>query len=221
MFKAVIATVFYYVASALLYFLAAGRWNLPLAWLYFLINFLVGLGLVIVIGIKDPGLLQERLKPAPGEQDKLYRPFATALALIQLIVAGIDAGRRHWPPTVSPRLQFAAILLVFVGLLLLTWAMLTNSFFSLAVRLQPDRNQAVVCTGPYQFVRHPGYTGGILYLVFGGLALGSWWASLTAIPALALTIRRTLLEDSMLQTGLPGYAEYAARVPFRLFPGIW
>lgn len=98
--------------------------------------------------------------------------------------------------------------------------MLANSFFSIAVRLQPDRNQVVVSRGPYQYVPHPGYTGGILYLLFGGLALGSWWASLTAIPALALTVRRTLLEDSMLHAGLPGYADYAKKVSFRLTPGI-
>jgi protein-S-isoprenylcysteine O-methyltransferase Ste14 len=99
--------------------------------------------------------------------------------------------------------------------------MFTNSFFSLAVRLQPDRKQKVVTSGPYAVVRHPGYTGGFLYLIFNGLALGSWWAILTAIPMLALTIRRTLLEDAMLRRGLEGYGEYATSVRYRLIPGIW
>jgi len=221
MAKAIVATILFSAVSVALFFLVAGRWDLPLAWLYFISNFLVSMVLVFVLGIKDPGLLKERLKPGPGDQDKLYRPVSTALAVLQLMVAGFDVGRRHWPPTVSPGLQITAILLVFVGLLILTWALFTNSFFSLAVRLQPDRNQVVISTGPYQYVRHPGYSGGVLYVLFTGLALGSWWASLAAIPILAMIIRRTFLEEAMLRSGLPGYSEYAARVPFRLIPGVW
>jgi len=221
MAKAIVVTILFSAVSVALFFLVAGRWDLPLAWLYFICNFLVSMVLVLVLGIKDPGLLKERLKPGPGDQDKLYRPVSSALAVLQLMVAGFDVGRRHWPPTVSPGLQITAILLVFVGLLILTWALFTNSFFSLAVRLQPDRNQVVISTGPYQYVRHPGYSGGVLYVLFTGLALGSWWASLAAIPILAMIIRRTFLEEAMLRTGLPGYSEYVARVPFRLIPGVW
>lgn len=99
--------------------------------------------------------------------------------------------------------------------------MFANPFFSLAVRLQPDRNQAVVSRGPYAIVRHPGYTGGILYLIFTGLALGSWWATFATILVLALRVRRTMLEDAMLRAGLNGYHEYAVRVRFRLLPGVW
>jgi len=221
MAKAIVVTILFSAVSVALFFLVAGRWDLPLAWLYFICNFLVSMVLVLVLGIKDPGLLKERLKPGPGDQDKLYRPVSSALAVLQLMVAGFDVGRRHWPPTVSPGLQITAILLVFVGLLILTWALFTNSFFSLAVRLQPDRNQVVISTGPYQYVRHPGYSGGVLYVLFTGLALGSRWASLAAIPILAMIIRRTFLEEAMLRTGLPGYSEYVARVPFRLIPGVW
>ena len=221
MAKALFVTGIYYVLAAIIYFLAAGRLDLPLAWLYFVTNALLGAGIVVAIGRRDPGLLRERLKPGPGEQDKIYKAFGTLFYIVQLVVAGIDAGRRHWPPTVGPSLQFASFLFVTVGLLIMTWAMLANAFFSSAVRLQPDRNQVVISSGPYRFLRHPGYAGGILYLIFGGLALGSWWASLTAIPMLALTIRRTLLEDALLQHGLPGYPEYAARVPFRLIPHVW
>jgi protein-S-isoprenylcysteine O-methyltransferase Ste14 len=219
--KAAVATILFYAATAAIYFFAAGRWDLPLAWVYFVLNFLVGLLLVLVLGVKDPGLLQERLKPGPGEQDKVYRPAGTIFSIITLVVAGMDVGRLHWSSPVPVGLQVIANLLVFAGLLILTWAMFENSFFSLAVRLQADRNQVPVTTGPYALVRHPGYFGGVLYLVFTGPALGSWWATLVSIPMLALTIRRILLEDLMLREGLPGYSEYAAGVRFRLIPGVW
>lgn len=221
MAKAIVSTVLYYTIASVLYFVAAGRWNLPLAWLYFIVNAAVGFGLVLVLGRKDPGLLQERLKPGPGEKDKMFKAVNTTLMAIQLGIAGFDAGRRHWAPRVSPALQATSLLLVFAGLLMLIWAMLVNPFFSSAVRLQPDRKQVLVSTGPYRLVRHPGYTGGILYLIFTGLALGSWWAELLAIPMLILTLRRTLLEDSMLRDGLEGYRDYSAKVRFRLIPGVW
>jgi protein-S-isoprenylcysteine O-methyltransferase Ste14 len=221
MAKAIVATILFTAVSAALFFLSAGRWDLPLPWLYFVGNFLVNMALVLVLGIKDPGLLKERLRPGPGDQDKVYRPVSTVLAVLQLMIAGFDAGRRHWPPVVSAGLQVIALLLAFAGLLIVTWALFTNSFFSLAIRLQPDRNQVVISTGPYRYVRHPGYAGGILYVAFTGLALGSWWASLAAIPILALIIRRIFLEEAMLRTGLPGYSEYAANVPFRIIPGVW
>lgn len=221
MAKVFVTTVVYYTLASAIYFVAAGRSDLLLAWLYFTMNAAVGFGLVLVLGRKDPGLLQERLKPGPGERDKIFKAVNTTLMVIQLVIAGVDVGRRHWSPSVSPGLQVTSLLLVFAGLLILTWAILANPFFSSAVRLQPDRKQVLVNVGPYRFVRHPGYTGGILYLVFTGLALGSWWAELLAIPMLVLTLRRSLLEDAMLREGLEGYRDYSAKVRFRLIPGIW
>jgi protein-S-isoprenylcysteine O-methyltransferase Ste14 len=219
--KAALATILLYYLSAAIYFFAAGRWDLTLAWTYFTMNCLVSLVLVVGLGLKDPGLLKERIKPGPGERDKLFRPVGTLMSVATMVVAGVDAGRRHWWPVVPEWLQMLGLALVLVGMLFLSWALLTNSFFSIAVRLQPDRQQMLVTSGPYAIVRHPGYTGGFLYLFFTGLALGSWWATLTTIPAMVLTVRRTLLEEAMLREGLPGYNEYAARVRYRVLPGIW
>jgi protein-S-isoprenylcysteine O-methyltransferase Ste14 len=219
--KAVVATIVFYYLSATIYFFAAGRWDLALAWTYFTMNCLVSLALVVGLGLKDPGLLKERLKPGPGERDKLFRPVSTLMSVVTMVVAGVDAGRKHWWPVVPEWLQIVGLSFVFVGMLFLTWALFTNSFFSIAVRLQPYRQQVLVTSGPYAMVRHPGYTGGFLYLFFTGLALGSWWATLTTIPAIVLTVRRTLLEEAMLREGLPGYSEYAVRVRYRVLPGVW
>jgi protein-S-isoprenylcysteine O-methyltransferase Ste14 len=221
MAKALFVTLLYYLFGALTFFLSAGRIDLPLAWLYIVTNALLGIATVLILAKRDPALLQERLKPGPGEHDKIYKVFGTVCYFVLFILAGLDVGRRHWSPAVSPILQLFALLLDIGGLVFMLWAMMTNAFFSSAVRLQPDRNQVLITSGPYRFMRHPGYTGGILYLIFSGLALGSWWAGLTVLPMLVLTIRRTLLEDALLQRGLPGYAEYAAKVPFRLLPHVW
>lgn len=219
--KTIVVSILFYSLSALVFFLSAGRVDLPFAWAYFVLNAILGLGTVAVAESKSPGFAQERLRPAPGEQDRLFKPVGTVSSTALLVLAALDVGRFHWQPVVGWRLQLAALLFHVLGLVLVCWSMLVNSFFSSAVRLQPDRGQTVVSSGPYRFVRHPGYTGGILYLVMNGLALGSWWAGLAAIPMLVLTIRRTLLEDAMLQTGLPGYSAYSNRVRYRLLPGIW
>ena len=104
---------------------------------------------------------------------------------------------------------------------LTTWAMLVNRFFSRAVRLQPDRGQHVVTAGPYQVVRHPGYSGGLLLLLSGGFALGSWIAMAPILLMAPLLVRRTLIEERMLARALPGYADYMRRVRYRIVPRVW
>lgn len=139
-----------------------------------------------------------------------------------VVVAGLDAGRYHWTAPVATVTQIVALLLVLLSYGLLSWALIVNRFFSSAVRLQPDRQQTVIDKGPYAYVRHPGYAGAIPYMVLTGLALGSWLSTMiVCIPLIVLFIRRTTLEDKMLRKGLPGYENYAARVEYRLIPGVW
>ncbi len=219
--KTIAVSIIFYSLSAAVYFLAASRWDLPFGWAYFALNAVLGLGTVAIADAKSPGFAQERLRPAPGEKDRIFKPVGTLSSTALLVIAGLDAGRFHWAPFVGFRLQLAAFLLDLAGLLLVCWSMIVNVYFSSAVRLQPERGQVLVKSGPYAIVRHPGYTGGLLYLAMNGLALGSWWARWAEVPMLFLTIRRTVMEDGMLQSGLAGYAEYSGQVRYRLFPGIW
>jgi protein-S-isoprenylcysteine O-methyltransferase Ste14 len=96
-----------------------------------------------------------------------------------------------------------------------------NRFFSSVVRIQIERGHVVCDTGPYRFVRHPGYAGSILPLLGIVLALGSVWTLIPAAVALVITAIRTVLEDKTLQEELPGYRDYARRVRFRLIPGVY
>jgi protein-S-isoprenylcysteine O-methyltransferase Ste14 len=93
---------------------------------------------------------------------------------------------------------------------------------SSVVRIQSDRGQHVVTNGPYAFVRHPGYLAGIVIILASGPALGSWFATaLLVVASLPFLLYRAITEDRVLQTELPGYADYARRVRWRLLPGIW
>src|SRR5262249_23796601 len=119
-------------------------------------------------------------------------------------------------------LQGVCLFAVAAGYTLALWAMRMNRFFSSVIRIQTDRGQYVVTTGPYAFVRHPGYTAGILIIVASGPALGSWLANpLVVIFGVPFLLYRAITEDRILQAELAGYSDYAAEVRWRLLPGIW
>ena len=79
----------------------------------------------------------------------------------------------------------------------------------------------MVSTGPYAHVRHPMYAGAVLFFIGTPLLLGSWWG-LAAAPLIAAVMAvRAVLEERVLADELPGYRRYAARVRYRLIPGVW
>jgi len=127
----------------------------------------------------------------------------------------------EWSPPISPWLPIVAIIVALLGSILATWAMLSNAFFSMIVRIQDDRGHTVASGGPYRFVRHPSYIGTIFSWACAAMALGSWLALLPVVLIAVTFTVRTALEDRMLQEELPGYKEYAGRVRYRLLPGVW
>ncbi len=101
------------------------------------------------------------------------------------------------------------------------WSMIVNPFFEKTVRIQSEHNHQVIDSGPYAIVRHPGYVGFIAWILTTPVLLGSAWAWPPAILAVVALLVRTWLEDRTLKDELPGYADYAERVPERLIPGVW
>jgi protein-S-isoprenylcysteine O-methyltransferase Ste14 len=119
-------------------------------------------------------------------------------------------------------LRAAGFVALAIGWGLTFWAMRVNRFFSSVVRIQSDRGQYVVTTGPYRWIRHPGYLAGVVILVASGIALGSWLAmALLIVLSLPFLLHRAISEDRVLQAELSGYRDYAARVRWRVLPGIW
>jgi protein-S-isoprenylcysteine O-methyltransferase Ste14 len=221
MIKAIGATLIYWIMAAAVFFAAAGRLDLPMIWGYLVLMLIPSLVLIRLLAHHSPGLIEERLRPGPGERDRLSMLVLQACLVAIWILSGLDAGRFHWSRGFPVGLQVVGLVGVLVGFWLTGWAMWVNRFFSSAVRLQPDREQIVVTTGPYAWMRHPGYTGGLLFTLGTSLALGCWWTLLPAIALIVVVIRRTVLEDGMLQKELSGYAAYAQAVRFRLIPGVW
>ena len=107
------------------------------------------------------------------------------------------------------------------GLALISWAMIVNAYFSIVVRVQHERGQTVCRTGPYHYVRHLGYAGILIQSLGIPVLLGSWWALIPGIAAMALMVIRIVFEDRLLRAELAGYQAYAQDVRFRHVPGIW
>ena len=124
--------------------------------------------------------------------------------------------------TAAPQWMWPVGLVLFLpGTALFTGSMGVNPFFEKTVRMQSERGHRVIDTGPYRFVRHPGYIGFLGWIVSAPLLLGSWWALIPSIVSVVGLVIRTVLEDRTLREELPGYAEYARRIRFRLIPGVW
>jgi protein-S-isoprenylcysteine O-methyltransferase Ste14 len=136
------------------------------------------------------------------------------------LVAGLDA-LFGWSPPFSLPVKILALLIILAGYTLGSYALIENRFFSGMVRIQTDRGHQVVSSGPYSWMRHPGYAGALLTYLATPFFLDSRWAFLPAMFITIVLVIRTSLEDKVLQDELDGYRDYARQVRYRLLPGVW
>lgn len=211
-----------FVLQGVLVFGGAGRLDWAWGWA-FLAIYLASTAVNAVFLLRSsPEMVAERGRP--GEVKRWDALVSGLWALFQFVlvplVAGLDV-RFAWTGPVDLAWHVVGAAVFAAGLGLFGWAMVENAYFSTAVRIQGDRGHTVCRSGPYRFVRHPGYAGSILQSVGIAVLLGSAWALLPAAAAAVTIAVRTSLEDRMLQSELPGYGEFARDVRFRLVPGIW
>ncbi len=207
---------------AALLFLPAGRLDWPQAW-----AFVAAFGVFLLIyavwgAFRDPEQVQERSQVAANVKgwDKVILGIYTALLPVLFIVAGLDAGRFRWSavPVAGQALGWAGMALA-GGLIF--WTVVTNTYLSRQARIQTDRGQTVVTSGPYHTIRHPMYLGIIVLFLGLPLALASFYALIPGLLIGILFVIRTAKEDAMLQEELAGYKEYAGQVRWRLVPGVY
>jgi len=210
------------VMVAVTLFWPAGALNWVWGWALVLIYAVWTIANGLILYSRSPGLLAERAtRQAGGKKwDMTILSVIGLLAIAKHVVAGLDF-RYAWSTGIPAAVQAIALVLAALGYALGTWAMAVNAFFSLVVRIQDDRGHAVASSGPYRYVRHPGYLGTIAFELVTPLMLGSWWALIPGGLAALLIVVRTALEDRDLRAELAGYDEYARKVRYRLLPGVW
>ena len=218
----IVQPLVFILVLGLVLFLAAGTVFWLYGWVYLLLFYGFFSGLSRWMLRHNPGLIEERagFKSNEPTWDKAYLILIYIFIIIWCVSVPLDAIRFHWSQMpIWLHLAGAIILLSSFYLFYLTFR--ENSYLSLSVRIQEDRGQTVVSTGPYRYVRHPMYTGMLLFFLGSALLLGSWIGVLLGLLLEGTLAERVVREERVLQKGLRGYDAYMAQVRWRLIPHVW
>lgn len=200
------------------------RWDWIEAWIYAALNVLGFIVSRALAAKRNPDILVERANSLQHEDvkpwDRILSPLMGIGSGVIPLVAGLDV-LLGGSPAFDSRTKIFALAVLLAGYIFASAAFIENRFFSGVVRIQKERGHQVVSSGPYRWVRHPGYAGALWAYLATPVLLDSRWAFIPAALLLVVTVVRVVFEDRTLQEELEGYAEYARRVKYRLFPGIW
>ncbi len=222
--RTVVQTGLWLMAMGAILFAAAGDWAWPQGWVFLGENALTSFAVSLWLLRHDPALLASRLSsPVRRDQRPWDRVFISAASVVfvgWMVLIAVDARRFGWSHVPFWAQGLGAVLIALC--MALVWQVFRfNSFAAPQVRVQADRAHRVITGGPYGVVRHPMYASAALYFLGAPLLLGSWWGLVLAPLLTAGLGARAVGEERVLRRELPGYADYASRVRFRLAPGIW
>jgi protein-S-isoprenylcysteine O-methyltransferase Ste14 len=205
-------------------FVSAGTLAWPAGWTFLVLFFSFVIALSAWLLRYDPGLLEERMTGIGKSDQKMWDKVLLAIMAVAffgwLAVMGLDAVRFRWSE-MPTRLQLLGAVLLLASFYVFFVTFRENTYLSPAVRVQTERSQRVVTTGPYRYVRHPMYAGFVLFAVATALLLGSWYGLLGAVLLTGMVAQRAVLEERMLRGELKGYDAYMGRVKYRFVPYLW
>ena len=217
-------TGLFLVVFTIILFLIAGDWRWQWGWMIVLLLALFLAAHPLLLVPRDPALLAERERGLRVQGTKKWDLWVVMAASLfwsgSWLLAALDH-RLSWLPEFPAFLHWLGFIGTAAGMALFLWALTANAFFAEGVRIQSERGHKVCDSGPYRFVRHPGYLGDIISGLCTSLLLGSLWAFIPALLSAAAFVCRTYWEDRTLLQELEGYREYAEGVKYRLFPGVW
>lgn len=220
--RMLVQLVSWMVVLALLMFIPAGRLDWWQGWTFLAILTSTNLAISFWLLRHDRALLEERMKPVGvSEANPVNRLYMTALVIAMhgwFAWMGWEARQPSpWPAWAN--MAGAAGILACMWIAWRTFK--ENSFAASTVKVQAERAQRVITTGPYALVRHPMYAGALLWMLGMPFLIGTAWDLLVAFACLGVFVVRALGEERLLAAELPGYAAYMDKVRFRLVPGVW
>jgi protein-S-isoprenylcysteine O-methyltransferase Ste14 len=222
--RVIVQMLFFVVVIPFLPLLISRHWDWWEAWVYAIAGILGFVFSRVLAARRHPDLIAERSRFMQHENakswDRILAPLISLGSILIMIVVGLDE-LLGWSPAFSLPAKIIALVLILAGYALSSYALIENRFFSGMVRIQTERGHQVVSSGPYRWVRHPGYAGGLPVYLATPVFLDSVWAFIPAVSLTVALVIRTSLEDRTLQEELAGYKDYAMRVRYRLLPGVW
>jgi protein-S-isoprenylcysteine O-methyltransferase Ste14 len=210
-----------FLIMALAFFVPAGTAAWLAGWVYLLL--FAGFNIAITLWLLkyNPGLLKERMGFKPQKSwDKMFIAALFIVFIVWLVLMPLDAGRFHWS-LMPVWLQAVGVIVLLFSFYLFYLTYRENPYLSGVVRIQEDRGQTVVSTGPYSYVRHPMYAGSFLYFLGTALLLGSWYGVLFEPIFVGMLAVRAVFEERLLREHLQGYDAYMAQVKYRFIPHVW
>ena len=221
----IIFTLIYILCFPALLLFLSGNWGWPEGWIFCLWFIVLCFVTIFYLYRNDPALLAERYKkPGSGNQKKWDRYLVYGFLsgfLFWIIIMPLDAERFGWTTFFPEWLKVLGATGLVVSFIFFYRSYADNTFLSPLIRIQTERQQQVVSTGVYGFVRHPMYLGGILMFIGAPLLLGSFYGVLAGVALSFLLVARIIGEENMLVLELEGYAHYQKKVKYRLIPFIW
>lgn len=217
-FRAVSRYLLGVLLVGILIFWPAGTLDYLYGWILIIILFVPMLIAGIVLMIKNPNLLVERLdvKEKRSEQSTVIK-LSGLMFLAGFIVAGLGI-RLDW--YILPLWVVVIASLIFViSYGLYAEVLRENTYLSRTIKVQ--ENQKVIDTDLYGIVRHPMYSVTLLMFMSMPLVLGSVFSFLIFLAYPFIIARRIRDEEELLEKELDGYIEYKSRVKYRLIPFVW
>ena len=223
-FQLVLRSTVWIAFMAAVLFLAAGDWGWIQGWAFIAIFSLGSIAFCAWLFRRDPDLLKARMgmvvQKGRARWDQIFMGLVVLGWNVWLALMALDAVRFHLSH-VPAWLEATGGLLIIAGFVATMPVFAANTFAAPVVRVQAERGQHVIDTGPYALVRHPMYASAMLYLIGLPLLLGSWVGLLGAAAIAAAIGWRATREEETLRRDLPGYGAYMARVRWRLVPYVW
>ena len=206
------------ILVGVLVFLPAGTLFYFNGWLLMAILFIPMFISGIIMLIKNPMLLQSRLKAKESQREQSVVVKLSGLMFLSgFICAGLNF-RFNFLLLPLPIVIIATVLFLF-AYALYAEVLRENTFLSRTIEVK--QNQTVIDTGLYSIVRHPMYSATLLLFLSMPLVLGSIFSFFIFCAYPFIISKRIKAEEAFLEKELSGYKEYKQKVKYRLIPYIW
>jgi protein-S-isoprenylcysteine O-methyltransferase Ste14 len=206
-------------------FATAGTFDWWRAWVLVALIAVATVATMLGVLRTRPELLNERFK---GIIQKGQPPIDRLLVLLFVFSYGLaiafiplDVFQFHLLPKPPIWVSSLGLILVGLGWCIIALVFRENAFAAPAVKHQKEREHHVVDTGVYAVVRHPMYSGIMLFNLGIALWLESYAGAMMTLIPIAFLIIRILFEEQFLRRELIGYEAYAQKVTNRLIPFVW
>ena len=224
-FKAIIGVLAQVLFFGLLLLLPARTWFWEDANIFLLCYLVMVIPAAIYQCLYYPKSIEARLITSSSNQPKedklaLLTVILGVMGFLVFIPIDVFHLMIFLPPSFA--IKFFGLGIAALGFAIIFTAQAQNAYAEPIVEIQEDRGQVLIDTGLYAHVRHPMYSGSLIFFSGVALWLGSiFTATFGAVLLMLVFLPRIFIEEKTLKNGLKGYEDYMKRVRSRIIPKLF